>query len=694
MEEPNEQLFTDEPDINFLQGDLERCRNNLSYYKDKSDTARDSRFGAWAGRNYRTNRKEGPTAFPWPGASDQAVGLIDQIVGADVAMMKRAVSGGNLRAVPTEATDSRVSALVGKFMKWTLSEMTEFNREVGILANNVQMYGNGILGTYWCRKIDRYYDVISLEEIAQQAPELAEAIMAKDKSANQLLSEAFPSLKKSRINKMIKGLQKQGQAEVPKERLVENRPSIKSYEIGRDIIFDSNVLSDIQNARAIYCVHHHSPESLKEMIFTQGFDPEYVEELIKKGASQNASGDFTDFPVHRNHDDIEHYEGLIRLVSCYRRELDEDGVPLISHTIFSEDIDGYAKHELSAYSQGKYPFTSFCRETINHRILDSRGLCEILHPYEQAIKVEIDSRIDRASLSTIPPLTHLVGRKPERIGPGSFVPVRRPGEIQFMDIPAYSPASTEVENELRMIANKIAGRPTSNEDQVEANLIRQEMVSMWLANWRPVLKQLWHLQRTYGGPEQWVRATGNEQDLQATFEETSEQFDFELTFNADSLDQDKSLDKLKALGEVFSQYDRQGQANFGELMKLFAESIDPNLADRLIMPQQASTQKEVEETSSDLAKIASGQVVNAPENANPQLRMQVVQGYLQGTEEIPGEDIQNRLQQDEGFKARLENYMKQISFQEQQQRNALTGKLGAPPGNVPASSAQPQQVSG
>ena len=93
--------------------------------------------------------KEGPTAFPWPGASDQAVGLIDQIVGADVAMMKRAVSGGNLRAVPTEATDSRVSALVGKFMKWTMSEMTEFNRDVGILANNVQMYGNGILGTYW-----------------------------------------------------------------------------------------------------------------------------------------------------------------------------------------------------------------------------------------------------------------------------------------------------------------------------------------------------------------------------------------------------------------------------------------------------------------------------------------------------------------------------------------------------------------
>lgn len=687
MEKPNEQTFSEEPDIESLQEDLNRCRGNLSYYKDKADTARDTRFGAWAGRNYRTNKKEGQHAFPWPGASDQAVGLIDQIICADVAMMKRAVSGGNLKALPTEPTDIRVASLVGKYMKWTLSEMDEFDRETGILANNVQMYGNGILGTYWHRKIDRYYAPISLEEIAQQSPDLAEAIMAKDKSANALLAQIFPNLKKKRVNKIVKELAENGTAEVPRERMVSNRPCIKSYEIGRDIIFDSNVLSDIQNARAVYCIHHHSPESLKEMVFTQGFDPEYVDELIEKVGAQNASSDFTDFPIHRNHDDIEHYEGLIRLVSCYRRELDEDGVPLISHTIFSEDLDGYAKHELNSYAQGKYPFTSFCRETINHRILDSRGLCEILQPYEQAIKVEIDSRIDRASLSTIPPIMFQTGRKPSRIGPGSFIPIRRPGEVQFMDIPPYSPASTEVEGEMRMIANKIAGRPTSNEDQVEANLIRQEMVSMWLANWRPVLKQLWHLQRTYGGPEQWTRATGNEQEIQVAFEETSEQFDFKLSFNADSLDQDKVLDKLKALGEVFAQYDRQGQANFGELMKLFAESIDPNLADRLIMPQQASSQKEIEETSADLAKIASGQVVNAPENSNTQLRKQVVEGFLEGTEEIPALDVQQRLQSDEGFKARLDNYMKQISFQEQQQKNALTGKLGAPPGNVPASNS-------
>ncbi len=92
------------------------------------------------------------------------------------------------------------------------------------------------------------------------------------------------------------------------------------------------------------------------------------------------------------------------------------------------------------------------------------------------------------------------------------------------------------------------------------------------------------------------------------------------------------------------------------------------------------------ETSADIAKIYSGQVVTAPQNSNSQLRLQIMQQYLQGTQEIPAEDVQARLQEDEQFAARLTNYASQLEFQQQQNRNALTGALGAPPGNVPATS--------
>ena len=684
--EEQEYKFSEKPDIDDLKGDLDRCRTNLSYFANEADESRDLRFSIWAGKNKR-NRKEGTDAFPWQGASDMSVGLIDQNVTEDIAILKRAVASGNMKAVATEVNDLRVASLVGKYMRWTLSTMQEFDRETTILANNMLMYGAGVLGVYWKRKLDRYYEQIDIEQIAEANPDLAEAIMAGDDSAKDLMQEAFPNMKRRKTNKMVKELMTQGITDIPTERLVENRPCIRAYEIGREIIFDSNVLNDIQNARSVYCVHHHTPEDLKEKVLLEGYDDKFVDDVIK---SANKGRTAVMYPEHNhfvNQSHVDHTEGLIRLITCYRRVIDDDGVPLITQTIFSEDSELYAKHEVNKYGKGVYPFTAFTRETINHRLLDSRGIAEVLRPYEQGIKVEQDMRIDRASLSTLPPIQHLVGRKPQRVGPGSVIPVRRPGEVSFLDIPKYSPASMEVEQSLRNIARQIMGRPTSEEDKIEANLIRQDRIATWLENWRPVLKQIWHLQKTYGGQESWVRALSNEQDMEIAFDDVSELFDFTLTFDANNFDQAQTIERLKVLGEIFSQFDREGVARYEEFLKLFAESIDPTLSDRLIMPKQEAQEKEVEETSQDIAKIASGQVVNAPPNANTQLRQQIIQQYLEGTKEIPATDVQNRLQSDEGFKARIENYMKMLAHQDAQRRNALTGRMGAPPGNAPASSA-------
>jgi hypothetical protein len=67
--------------------------------------------------------------------------------------------------------------------------------------------------------------------------------------------------------------------------------------------------------------------------------------------------------------------------------------------------------------------------------------------------------------------------------------------------------------------------------------------------------------------------------------------------------------------------------------------------------------------------------------------LQVLQQYLQGNEAVPADDVQKRLQEDERFRQRLELYQKQLTFQIQQQQNAVTGRLGTEPGNVPGSAA-------
>ena len=52
----------------------------------------------------------------------------------------------------------------------------------------------------------------------------------------------------------------------------------------------------------------------------------------------------------------EQYEGLVRLITAYRREIDEDGIPVCSVTTFSESAEGYAKTYTMSVDSGRYPF--------------------------------------------------------------------------------------------------------------------------------------------------------------------------------------------------------------------------------------------------------------------------------------------------------------------------------------------------
>jgi hypothetical protein len=70
---------------------------------------------------------------------------------------------------------------------------------------------------------------------------------------------------------------------------------------------------------------------------------------------------------------------------------------------------------------------------------------------------------------------------------------------------------------------------------------------------------------------------------------------------------------------------------------------------------------------------------------NTQLRRQVVQQFVQGSEQIPATDVQSRMQNEEDpFRARLEKHMQQLDFIDQQRENAQIGRIGTQPGNMNA----------
>ena len=681
------QIFEDKPDVDELKFEFERAKANLSTWMDKAEDAREVRFNEWAGKT-GDGKKSGPEAFPFDGASDLEPGVINPLIDGDVATLTQALTKANLVAAPVESGDVASAKLVTEFLRWRMGTMDELMRESSIGANYLLQNGVTFFGTYWKQEKARKFEPISLEQIAQQSPELAMAIEDPEmkEGVEEMFYPLFPKLKKRRVKKMLNELRNTGETEIPTEKVVVNRPAVKAYELGRELIVDSNVI-DLESARSIHCIHYYSPEALKQKV-NEGWDEAWIDEAIEK-AKDFYEERYSDSAMHYDYGTSygsQHYEGLIRVVTTYRKELDEDDVPVVTKTCWTDEMDEAGFHEPVGYDEGRYPFVCITREHLNHRLLDSRGYPELLKSYELAVKTEVDSRRDRASMSTMPPVEYQIGRRPERLGPGAQIPVRRRGEVGFMEIPRYSQASMEVEMQIRQLCNRITGRATGPDDAVEANVIKQHLVNCWLSGWKEVLKRVWCLDRTYSGPMIWFRVTNNEQGAQLILDETAELYDFNISWNSMNQDESKVIEKLDTVGKLMAQYDRQGTARYDVYLRKVLEAIDPNLASQLIMPAQEATDKEIKETSADLAKIYSGQVVNAPQGANSQLRMQVLQQYLTGTEEIPAEDIQRRMQEDENFAKRLQIYAGQLEQQQAQQRNALIGQLGTAPGNVPGTS--------
>jgi len=682
------QIFEDKPDVDELKHDFERAKANLSTWMDKAEDAREVRFNQWAGKS-GDGKKHGPEAFPFDGASDLDPSVINPLIDGDVATLTQALTKANLVAAPVESGDVASAKLVTEFLRWRMGTMDELMRESSIGANYLLQNGVTFFGTYWKQEKTRKFEPISLGQIAEQSPELAMAIEDPEmkEGVEEMFYPMFPKLKKRRVKKMLNELRKNGETEIPTEKVVVNRPAVKAYELGRELIVDSNVI-DLESARSIHCIHYYSPEALKQKV-NEGWDEAWIDEAIEK-AKDFYEERYSDSAMHYDYGTSygsQHYEGLIRVVTTYRKELDEDDVPVVTKTCWTDEMDEAGFHEPVGYDEGRYPFVCITREHLNHRLLDSRGYPELLKSYELAVKTEVDSRRDRASMSTMPPVEYQIGRRPERLGPGAQIPVRRRGEVGFMEIPRYSQASMEVEMQIRQLCNRITGRATGPDDAVEANVIKQHLVNCWLSGWKEVLKRVWCLDRTYSGPMIWFRVTNNEQGAQLILDETAELYDFNISWNSMNQDESKVIEKLDTVGKLMAQYDRSGQARFDIYLRKVLEAIDPNLASQLIMPQQEATDKEIQETSADIAKIASGQVVNVPQQGvNSQLRLQQLQQYIQGTPEIPAQDVQQRMQEDENFAKRLQTYAGQLEMMQTQQRNALIGQLGTAPGNVPGTS--------
>jgi len=661
-----------EPDIGALANAYDTCLIDLDYYFESCLRSYNDRRNIWDGKSDDL-RKNGANAFPWQGASDQEVNVVGERIDMYVSLFDQALARSHIKAFPTSMAAMPKAAVVSGFLKWMRSSyIPDFKRQMELGGNYLMEKGIMVSYVGWNREKRSYLQSVSLEQIAELSPDLVELILSgeDDQVLIDLMQESFPELSTKRAKKAIKDLRKMGAAEIPLPRQTVDCPVVYACAPDGEVMFPSYI-SDPQRAPYMFWRTFLTAQELEKKVANEGWDRKWVDnaiETLRGKDSMYLDGEKvktqTRLPITDDND-------LVMIVYAYQRLIDEeDGSEGIYCTVFHPQTDGYAKHELlNGYDD--YPFVVTRLANDQKRMYEVQTFSDILRGPQMQIKTERDSRIDRASLATLPPIMHPAGRPPADWGPGRRVGYRRLGEIAFGPIPPRDDGSVESELSMRSQADRAIGLDLANP---LSSARQQYYIGKFLDHVKDVLTMAWKLYQRMGPDEVFFQVTGNPNPQVMTKGSPDENFSIMVSFDSLSNDPETAETQLKNMVQLV-QLDRNGIMDVNKLLEFAASSINPIFADYVLQPVEEAQQKIAKNVTDDLAKIFSGIEVPAQPNG-AQIAMQMVQAYVQQP------DVAARAQSDEAFAARLQKYASQYQFQLQQAQNAEIGRIGTAPAEM------------
>lgn len=672
----------DGPDVVALVGAYNRTLNELSTYFNQCVSSSDGRRCYWPGKSADL-RKHGGDAFPWEGASDTEARIIEERINNYVSLFMSSLVKANIRAYPVESSDAGRARVVSAFLKWMVSSYIPRFREEMELAGNYFLE-RGLMITYvgWERMEKKYLQKINLEQINQTSPDLAKIIVdgGNDDQVVEMLKAVYPDLVDKRAKKALKDLREKGEGEIPVSRLSVDRPFLQTCAPDGDVFFPSYCINP-QRAPFVFYRTFLTVQEILSRVTSDGWDAEWAKHVIEhlKGVNtynlENVYGTRgTSYARYRQQYNASE---LIEIVYGFQRLIDhEDGSEGIYATVFHPrfsgigEIPGFAKHELlNGYND--YPFVVTRLSNDSKRLYEVQTFTDLLKGPQDQVKAERDSRIDRNSMATLPPIMHMAGNAPTDFGPGRFIPVRRMGEIQFGPTPQYNPGSVEMEKTMVTAADDIVGLNALN----PLSAVRQQFfINKFLNHAQDVLKLAFKCYQRFGPDQVFFRVTGVADPMRFDKGNPDEDFDIKINFDVTNNDPDTQEARLNQFVSLL-QLDRNGRINADSLLEAMATNIDPVMADTILQPAEQAQQQVVKMVTEDLSKIYAGIEVGARPNG-AQIALQVVQQYGQQP------DVAQRLQQDEAFRARLEKYVTQYQFALQQMQNAQIGRLGTAPAQM------------
>jgi hypothetical protein len=690
------------PRLSELQDEFKRCSPADGFWDRLADNER-IRFNLWV--NQSSDAKKHGTreipAKPWEGASDQRVFLADEVINDDVAINCNALWRTLLDVQGVGIEDQADAAVARQVMTWMIHNVQEesLDREVELSAQYMKTYGWTVLYTTWERELAlKTIEVM----VGQLPPEVLEAIIDPTREdeaiafvdgmwsnwvgqATSAVLDEPPELSTDEAKRMVTELRTNGSTKIAVPYVCRNEPSIRALRPWVDVFVPDDT-GDIQRGR-VYVRLYFRTEELDEKVVTEDWNKEWVEAAKKtKGQKSVWSTSITPNPLDRYEAVIDDANEYVEVVYAYSRRINDQGLPAIYLTVFSPHFtkgessqdDLAATHGILDYWHGRSPFVVLVNEWIAQSITASRGVPEVAWPMQRVEKVEEDSQIDRAALTTLPPRLVpgrlLMENRNLEFGPASIVPILRGEDPKFMSVPTRDGVSDAILARNRMRVDSYFGRLSAEIPPPRSQMRQQFGVSKFLRAWGRAFRQEWALIQQYMSPEEWERIT-NVPKPQWGPNEVGRGYDLMLAIDVREFDADFVVKKLQAVSQFVLPEDAAGVIDRAKLVMMKLRAIDPILAQQIVVNQSEASQALFQRVNLEVASMFLGNPPQFIENDPTAMQqMNFAQQIVQANPNYT-QALQSGGHFSESMKLWADNRMQSVK----QQHNKVVGRLGVDP---------------
>jgi hypothetical protein len=687
---------SDKPDVNYLNFEFQRSLytgNNINRV-DNNDSVR---YCSWSGqtddgKKWSSTRPDGDQVFPFEGASDVRVRLVDSTINEIVAMLTTSFERGALQVSGVDLGDAASAAVATELMTWVRENKlkTDLQREAELLAQYGQQYGWGVAHVAWDQKTATRCQKITFAEVQQIAAQAAQgnpqSIIAQlptliatpesEQQAADIITTVLPDLTIRDARKFVRELREDGTGEYEEEYVQRNLPIVTALKPFDEVSFPPETI-DLQRARCIFRREYFTEVELRAMVANAEWSEEFVDRAAATQGRQSWYNNPNLVTNSLNVSGTVRNDHLIEIVHCYARSLSPKGTPAIYYTVICPQLGSelFGKHELLDYAHGEYPFVEYRRERVRRAICESRGIPELAMTDQEEIKAQHDSIRDRTAFSTLPPIKvrKRIGMV-NKIGPAVQLPVTQMDDYTFMDPPRSSiqEAMVVIQQVETRHANYF-GLQNANVPPAKGAVIMQKEVNNWFGTWSKVFSQVFQLCLQYMPEEEIQRITG--QTLPKNLSEIAGCFDYILKFDVREMNDDYVMKKLQAISQFVIPLDAGGVIDRNKLIKAITSAISPDAAREMVIDQAGASQQMFKAVQSDIGLMMLGNEALYVENdPTAQTKLQYVQQVMQSNPKA-----QAAAQQDPNFQQLLQKYVQNLQFSVSQQQNKQVGRIGVSP---------------